>query len=254
MNSFRTLTTVALSIVASVLVTPARPVVAQQRPGIRAQVTPPEGCSITSSVDTEDMFSFTYAQIKALGFAQAGDRASHKTSASGSGTLLSETPDFVGLRQERIYNTCAGFVLSPYTSSKDEGVATVAKYMVFAFEELGKMSDEMLGISMRAGFPDNNAGPTARLQLSDWSGRRQKILRNMTDAVNLSLSLLIRTNAEGQPTNMILTHEQRNSLLGFLDFKFPSLGDREKVEHSGDFVKQAALIRSFLAGNDRSDN
>ncbi len=251
MKVLRVLTIFVL--VAYVLMTPAGQAVAQQRPGIRAQINAPEGCSIEGKVDTEDMFSFISSQIQALSFARAGERASFQTSAAGGDAPFSQVPNFVGLRQERIDNTCASFILSPYTSSKTQSMATVAKYLVFAYDQLAQMSDEMLGITLRESFP-NDIGLSARVELSDWSARRQEILKNMTDAVNLSLSLLIRTNADGQPGNMILTQEQRNSLLDFLNLKFPSLGERDKVAPSGDFVKQATLIRSFLSGNDKPVN
>ncbi len=231
------------------LLTPARQALGQQRPGIRAQISAPEGCGISGKVDTEDMFYFIRTQIQALSFARAGERASFHTSPAGADTPMSQVPNFAGLREERIDNTCAGFLLSPYTGSKIEGVATAAKYLVFAYDKLAKMSDEMLGINMREGF-SNGAG-SARVQLSDWSARRQEILRNMTDAVNLSLSLLIRDDAEGKPTELILSPEERHSLLGYLNSLFPVGENTGAIGYSGDFTKQAALIRSFLSGGYR---
>ncbi len=235
--------------VAYVLLTPARQAVAQQRQGIRAQINAPEGCGISGQVDTEDMFYFIRTQIQALSFARAGERASHHTSPAGADTPISLVPNFVGLREERIDNTCAGFLLSPYTDSKIEGVATAAKYLVFAYDKLAKMSDEMLGINMREAF-SNSAG-SARVQLSDWSARRQEILRNMTDTVNLSLSLLIRNDAEGNPSELILSPEERHSLLAYLNSLFPVGENTGAIGYSGDFTKQAALIRSFLSGGFR---
>ena len=252
MSPFRILTIIGVSVVVYVLLAPARQAVAQERPGIRAQVTAPEGCSISAPVNTEDMFYFIRTQIQALSFARAGERASFHTSPAGAGTPISQVPNFVGLRQERIDNTCAGFLLSPYTDSKSEGVATAAKYLVFAYDKLAKMSDEMLGINMREGL-SNSAG-SARVQLSDWSARRQEILKNMIDAVNLSLSLLIRNDAEGKPSELILGPEERHSLLGYLNSQFPVVDRTEAIGYSGDFTKQAALIRSFLSGGFKLGN
>ncbi|HYK92312.1 MAG TPA: hypothetical protein VE398_26360 [Acidobacteriota bacterium] len=248
MHSFRLLTIVALSVV---VLAPARTGVAQQRPGIRAQVIAPEGCSISGPVDTEDMYYFISTQIQALSFARAGERAGFRTSAAGGDTPLRQVPNFAGLKEERIDNTCAGFLLSPYASSKIEGVATVAKYLVFAYDELAKMSDEMLGITLRGAY----AGPSTRVvELSNWNRRRQEILSNMTDAVNLSLSLLIRTDAEGKPSDLILSREERHSLLSYLNSEFPVGGNPGAIGYSGDFVKQAAMIRSFLSGGYKFGN
>ncbi len=232
--------------VAGVLIIPAGQAVAQQRPGIRAQINAPEGCGISGQVDTEDMFYFIRTQIQSLSFARAGERASFQTSAAGEGTPLSQVPNFVGLRQERIDNTCASFLLSPYTASKIEGVATVAKYLVFAYDQLAKMSDEMLGIALREGL--TNGAESTRVELSNWSSRREEILKNMTDAVNLSLSLLIRTDADGKPSGIILGPEERHSLLAYLNSLFPVGENTGAIGYSEDFTKQAALIRSFLSG------
>ncbi len=245
MRLVRTFTTCTLFLVVYLLLISAGQAVAQQRPGIRAQITAPEGCSISDPVDTENLFNFIATQIQALSFAQAGERASRHTSPAGEGAPLSLVPNFAGLRENRIDNTCAGFILSPYANSKNEGVAAAAKYLVIAYQDLANMSDEMLGISLRQRFL-NNPGSTL-FQLSDWGSRRQEILKNMTVAVNLSLLLLNRTNAEGKP-DMILSVEERHSLLDYLNSKFPVTGDPGTIGHSGDFVKQAALIRSFLSG------
>ncbi len=240
MISFRFLTISALSALVYILLTPGRQAVAQQRPGIRAQVIAPDGCSISDPVDTEDMFSFIRTEIQALSFARAGERASFRPAPAGvSGP--SGAPNFLGLREERIDNTCASFILSPYTGSKIEGVKTVADYLVSAYDELAKQSDEMLGIKMRGGF---STGQSALIDLTKWNARRQEILKNMTDAVNLSLLLLIRKGGEGESSQIILGQEERHSLLTYLDSLFPVTG---AIGNSVDFTKQAALIRSFLS-------
>ncbi len=244
MKVLRVLTICVL--VTGVLIILAGQAVAQQRPGIRAQVIAPEGCSISGKVDTEDMYNFITTQIQALSFARAGERASFHTSPMGEGSPLSQVPNFAGLRQERIDNTCAGFILSPYTGSKIQSMATVAKYLVFAYDQLAKMSDEMLGITLRESF-SSATDLSARVELSNWNARRQGILKNMTDAVNLSLSLLIRTDADGK-TSDILGPEERHSLLTYLNSQFPVGGGPGTIGYSDDFVKQAALIRSFLSG------
>ncbi len=245
MKALRVWQVFVLLLAACVLITPAAQAVAQTRPGINAQITAPEGCSISDPVDTENMFTFTMAQIHALSFAREGERASLQTRPAGGGSQSSLVPNFVGLRQERIDTTCAGFLLTPYTNSKIESMATVAKYLVFAYQELSKMSDEMLGINLRSAYP-SSTGPSERIELAKWSGKRQEILNNMTDALNVSLSLLIRPGGEGQPGILILTPEERRSLLDYLDSQFPATAGQGATGRAGDFAKQAALIRSFL--------
>ncbi len=248
MKPFHVVTILRLLFLNFVLVAPAGLVLAQQRPGIHALVTPPEGCTITESVDKEDLYAFTRAEIQALSFARAGERV-NLALAAGGGDPVNKMANITDLRQERIDNTCAGFILSPYTGSKIESVATVAKYLVFAYQELSKMSDEMLGITLRQALPGTDGAPA---QLSDWRDRRQSILRNMTDALNLSLSLLIdhsHTNPQGELNHMILTRAQKSSLLEYLNSRFPTLGGQESASHSGDFAAQATMIQAFLAGN-----
>ncbi len=241
---FRILTISTLTVVIFVLLAPARQAVAQQRPGIRAQIIAPEGCSISDPVDTENVFNFIATQIQALSFARAGERARLHSFQAGMGTPNSQVPNFVGLREERIDNTCAGFILSPYSGSKIVGVATAAKTLVSGYQELAKMPDEMLGIALREAYPAGSGSPTR----ADLSNRRQEILRRISDAVNSSLLLLIHTDAEGKPSDL-LGPEERHSLLTFLDSRFPVRG---AVGYSGDFFsEQAGLIRSFLSGGNR---
>jgi len=62
------------------------------------------------------------------------------------------------------------------------------------------------------------------------------------------------TDSEVNPDHMILTKSQRDSLLDYLRSKFPSLATEKETAQSGDFVQQAILIRSFLAGKYKSAN
>ena len=243
--------TLAISVLMSaciLTVTPANEAFSQVRPGIHTFVTPPEGCSYSEQVETENVYSFTRAQIQALSFARAGERASLRALAGGDALVDQLAKTIADLRQAQIEVTCAGFILSPYAGSKNESIATAAKYLSFAYEELGKMSNEMLGITMQASM-QRKVGGSTRVQLSDLRDRRQEIMRNMTDALNVSLSLLVdrsHTDSEGKPDRLILTREQRISLRDYLHSQFPTLSDEKPAEPSDDFIKQAALIRSYL--------
>ncbi|HYK90201.1 MAG TPA: hypothetical protein VE398_15605 [Acidobacteriota bacterium] len=250
MEAGRTLGIRAPLLIAFVIAISAGTVCAQQRPGIRPFVTPPEGCSYSGSPETENLYSFTMAQIQALSFARAGERASLSALAGGDVLTGQIAKTIADLRQAQIQDTCAGFILSPYSNSKNENVATAAKYLAYAYDQLGKMTNEMLGIAMQASMQSRSWAPTA--QLSELKQKRQGIIQNMTDALNLSLSLLLdqnHTDPEGKPDLLILTRDQRTSLMDFLRLKFPTLSDEKGSGHSDDFIKQAAVIQSFLAGN-----
>ncbi len=221
----------------------------QQRPGIRPFVTPLEGCSVSDPVETENLYSFTMAQIQALSFARAGERATHGALAGGNSLIEQMPKTMADLRQAQIEDTCAGFVLTPYAGSKNENIATAAKYLAFAYDELGKMTNEMLGITMQSSL---RGSVSTRPQLLKLKDKRQEIIQNMNEALNLSLSLLIdqkHTDAQGRPDRLILTHEQKISLTDYLHSRFPTLSDETSIGHSDDFIKQAALIQSFLSGN-----
>lgn len=221
---------------------------AQTRPGIRPFVKTPEGCSYSEPVETENLYTFTRTQIQALAFAQAGEGGGLRALAGGEALFEQMAKTMTDLRQAQIDDTCAGFILSPYADSKNKSIATTAKYLAFAYGELGKMTNEMMGIAMRASMQRKSGGASTRSQLSDLRGRRQEILKNMADALNLSLSLLVdqsHTDAEGKPDRLILTHTQKISLLDYLHSRFPTLS-YEKATGYSDFITQAALIESFL--------
>ena len=248
---WRIVTVSASFLVGYALVAPGRIALAQQRPGIRAIVTPPEGCSVSELAQPEDLYSFIMAEIQALSFARAGERASRWALAGGNDPVDQMAKTMTDLRQAQIEDTCAGFVLSPYTGSKNQNVATASRYLAFAYEELGKMTNDMLGITMQSSI-HRNAGNSTRYQLSELKKKRDEIIRNMNDAVNVSLSLLLdpsHRDQDGKPDLLILTRAQRIALMDYLHSQFPSLADKKIVEPSDDFTKQAALIQSFMAGN-----
>jgi len=224
---------------------------AQTRPGIRPFVTPPEGCQVTEPVESENIHSFLKVQIQALSLAQRGERANIKMMETKGGAPFDEVDKTIaGLREELIENTCASFVVSDFKDSQDSTIATIAKSLAYDYDELGEMSNQMLGINLQKSLQRLNRTSPQR-QLSELMGKREEILRNMIEALNLSLGLLIdddRTNAEGKPDHLILSHAQVKDLLEYLYVRFPALKESQEVVPSGDFVKQAASIQAFLTG------
>jgi len=229
-----------------------RGALAQVRPGVRAFVTAPEGCSIVDPVPTEDLFSFINAQIQSLSFARKGERVDQEVldGAYGQpGDRMGRA--FVGLKQERIHNSCASFLVSPYAGSKNERTAAAAKVLTEGYDELSKMTDQMLKINMLETMQRKTGGSTY-IELSRMMKRRQELVEKMTDALIDSLAQLIdprRMDADGNPDHLILTREQRDALLDSLHSEFPNLELERTSKRSGDFVKHAALIQLFLSGN-----
>ncbi len=224
---------------------------AQTRPGIRPFVKPPEGCYVPDLVDTGDIYSFLKAQIQALSLAHSGEQANIKMLETKGGASSGEVDKTIaGLREELIENTCASFVVSDFKDSDDSDIATIAKSLADDYDKLGKMSNEMLGINLQKSLQNMN-WPSPQRQLSDLMKRRQAILRNIADVLNTSLGLLVdnvRTNAEGKPDHLILSHEQMKDLLDDLHIRFPSLKNSQGTAPLGDFTRQAASIQAFLTG------
>lgn len=225
---------------------------AQTRPGIHPFVTPPEGCYVSDAVQPEDVYSFLRVQILALSLAHRGERANSamlETTGGASYEKIDKT--IAGLREELTENTCASFVVSYYIGSKDSNIDTIAKVLASAYDDFGKMSNEMLGISLQESLRDVNR---SQRQLSILLEKRQATLRDMKDALNLTLGLLIdygHTNTEGKPDHLILSRAQIRGLLDFLYARFPALKDSQGATASGDFAKQAALIKVFLSSGYR---
>jgi hypothetical protein len=224
---------------------------AQERPGIRPFVNVPEGCYIADPVDTESLYSFLKVQIQALSFAKAGEKANREMLTASDGPPVERIPKVIaGLRQERIEDTCAGFVISSYAGSKNETVSAVAKVLAFAYDDMAKMTNQMLRLTLedtRKRTPDIM---TAKA-LSDLKDKRQELLQRTTEALNISLSLLVdatRTNPDGNPDHIILSLKERDELLDYLHAQFPNLTNEQASGSSDEFVQQAALIQSFLSG------
>jgi hypothetical protein len=226
---------------------------AQQRPGIRMFVTPPEGCYVAGAVDPDNLYLFTKMQVQALWLARNGERENMDVLTAGSEMPMNQVPRLIrGLREDRIESTCAAYVVQAYTLSKNDGVATIAKFLVSSYQELSGMNDQMLEIILQ-GTADKSLAAT-RGRLSAWNAKRKDIVKHMTESVGFSLALLIdgnRRNAEGEPDHLILTRAQRDDLVNDLNNKFPLLKNQEKTEHASDFMPQAALFRSFLLGKYR---
>ncbi len=225
---------------------------AQTRPGIRPFVKPPEGCYLSDPVQPEDIYSFLRVQILALSLADRGERANGKMLETTGGAPFEEIDKTIaGLREELTENICASFVLSYYIGSKKGDIDTLAKVLASAYDDFGKMSNEMLGINLQKSLQDANR---SQRQLSMLLEKRQEILSDMRDALNLTLGLLIdnsRTNAAGKPDRLILNGAQIGGLLDYLYTRFPALKDSQGATASGDFAKQAALIRVFLSSGYR---
>lgn len=223
----------------------------QTRPGVNAFVKAPEGCSYIDPFDPNDLYAFTKTQIQALSLARAGELGT--LNRKNPGKPSTATLDrFANLREERIGHTCAGFIISPYTKSRNIRAAAVAKSLVAAYGELQKMTDEKFGLAIQEDVK-THFGPPVQTRLAELDKRRQGVLREMNNALTIYLKLLAdesQTDAEGKPGRNIFTHDQRISLRDFIQSQFPSLlvSDRLGTEPSDELTRQAAQIRSFLAG------
>jgi hypothetical protein len=116
------------------------------------------------------------------------------------------------------------------------------------------MTDQMLKITLQAAR-QRRIGGSSGLEFSKLKDERQEILGKMSEALNISLSLLIdgsRTDSEGKPDHMILSRAQTEALLNYLHSQFPTLKNEQTGERSGDFIGQAALIQAFLSGKYKS--
>ena len=226
----------------------------QTRPGIRPFVTPPEDCYVSDPVETENIYYFLRVQVLALSLAQRGARANSAMLQTKGGAPLDEMDKAIaGMRQERILNTCASFVVSYYVDSKIPGMAKTAKFLAHAYDQFGEMSNQMLGISLQKSL-SGATGPSPQLQFSRLLEKRQETLRNMTDALKVCLELLIdkrRTDTEGKPDHLILNKAEVTDLLDYIYVRFPTLKGNHGGEGPGDFTEQAASIQAFLGSGYR---
>ncbi len=219
--------------------------------------TPPDGCVVYGTAEPEDLYSFTRDQIQALGLAHAGELANARvlTSVKTLPPVQQVDKTVLGLKEERKGNTCAAFILGDYTGSKNETIATAAKLLVLSYQELGTMSNEMLGIVLQ-GATWKGAGGSIPDQLAHWKSKRQEILRGMTYALQASLSLLVEQSsgsAAGEAADrLVLSNPQRIAILDYLHSRFPALTHEGLSEASSDFTKQAALIQSFLTSKNQT--
>ncbi len=253
MRTLRSLTISMLPLLVNTILMLGQPGrgLAQERPGIRPFVNVPEGCSIADPVDTESLSSFLKVQIQALAFAQEGQKANREMLIASDVPPAERIPKVIaGLRQERIEDTCASFIISSYSESKNETVSAVAKVLSFAYNDMAKMTNQMLKLNMEDSTKRTPDILSAKA-LSELKDRRRELLQRITEALNISLSLLVdgtRSNADGKPDHIILSREERDQLLDYLHARFPNLANEQAGGNPGDFVQQAVLIQSFLSG------
>jgi hypothetical protein len=230
---------------------------AQERQGVRPNVNTPEDCYVIEAVEPENIYSFLRAQIQALSLAQKGEWANIKMlETEGGAPALEVDQTITGLREERIRNACAAFVVADYVNSENPNIAANARILADGYDELGKMSNQMLGINLQK-FLRRNIGPSPQRQFSALIEKRRMIIKNMTEALNMSLKSLIdesRTNEEGKPGHLILDRDQVENLLDYLDVRFPRLKDSQGARPSGNFIKQAVSIQAFLTSGSSAAN
>ncbi len=223
---------------------------AQQRPGIRPFVKPPEDCYLLDPAEPENPYAFLRAEIQTLSLAQRGEQANARMLKTPGGASLDDMDKAInGLREERIENTCASFVISYYNHSKDPAIAAIAGDLISSYNALGKMSDELLGIHLQKTIRKIN-GPSPQKQFADLMAKRQALLRSVANQINLSLGMLVddnRANEQGEFDHLILRKVEIRNLTNYLYTQFPSLKDSPRTLPSGDFGRLAANIRDFLA-------
>ena len=251
MEANRISTTSVLLLTCLILVIGSGQASAQRRPNVQPFVNIPEGCYFTEQPDLDSLYTFTKTQIQALSMARRGEVANLDVLASKEDLPLNEMSEMItGMREERIQNTCAAFIMSAFGDSKNETAAMAAKVLALSYQQLMDLTDQMLGIVLQG--TRDRTGASTRAVFLQWKLKRQETMNNMTQALNISLSLLVdesRKNADGKPDHLILTRTQRDGLLNYLTSKFPSLEKEKKIKHSGDFMEQVLLIQSFLTGN-----
>jgi hypothetical protein len=224
---------------------------AQERPGVQMFVNAPEGCYVVEPVEAENIYSFIKAQIQALALAQKGERAIVRTlNSNGSSPLEDKT--ITDLRKDRVANACASFVVSYYSKSKVPSMAAIGQFLAYAYDELGKMDNQLLGINLQKSLR-KVIGTSPQRQFVDLMDKREKLLKGMADAQNLTLLLLIdenRQNEEGKSDHLILRKAEITDILDYLSTEFPAL-EGKGTAPSENFTKQAALIKTFLTGSYR---
>ncbi len=254
MRTLRSLSVSMLPLLVCTMLGQAGRGIAQERPGIRPFVNVPDGCSVQDPVDTERLYSFVKVQIQALSFARDGEKANRDMLTASDLPPVERIPKVIaGLRQERIEDTCASFIVSSYTGSKNETVSAVAKVLAFAYEDLANMTNQMLKFSLEDARKPTPDILTAKA-LSELKDRRQELLQRTAEALTISLSLLVdgtRTSPDGKPDHLILSLAERDELLEYLHAQFPNLANERASGISDAFVQQAALIQSFLSGKYR---
>jgi hypothetical protein len=226
--------------------------IAQQRAGVRPNANAPEGCYIVGPLESESVYSFVMAQIQALSLAHRGESANLKMLES-QGDIPFDDKTITNLREDRLDNFCASFIISQYIDSKQPAIAAIAKSLASEYDEFGEMSNQMLGVNLKMFLRTTNS-LSPRRQFSLLMENRRKVLQRMTGDITLSLSLLIdedRTDADGKPHHLILKKAGLMDLLYFLHTRFPALKDSQGTVHSGDFFKQAVSIEAFLTGSYR---
>jgi hypothetical protein len=230
---------------------------AQQRQGVRPIVNAPEGCYVVEPVDPDNLYFFMRAQIQALSLARKGERANSKMLETKGGAPAVEADQaIIGLREERIRNTCSSFIVSYYVSSNNPAIAESARLLTRGYDDLGKMSDQMLGINLQK-FIKKAIGSSPQRQLSTLMDKRQETINTMAAALIYTLKMFIdesRTNAEGKPDHLLFDKDAVAALLEYLRDRFPELKNNKGVKPASEFLKEAALIELFLTSGFKAAN
>ena len=224
---------------------------AQERPGIHSFVNIPEACYLTEPVQPESVYSFTKVQIQALWLARKGEESIRDILSSGQDLPDDEPARLItGLRTERIQTTCASFVISAFAKSGDKNIAAAAQSIALGYQQLTRMTDEMLPSVIYAGVESMHDPVQAKF--SDWVKRHQETVAGLTESLYLSLSFLVdptRVDSGGKLDHLILTAAERKSLLDDLNSKFPSLQKDKAKPRPGGILGQASLIYTLLTGS-----
>jgi hypothetical protein len=148
---------------------------------------------------------------------------------------------------------CAKHSLRPFIGkSSDENMKTTAEFMMIVYDAHISINDQMIDVYKKM----DNLGPELMDKISTLQVERSQRWADLVKPTAMALIMIVdtkRTDISNKTTRLVITKDEKQSLMNFIDDHFPELKDGTPKEKWTDPAKTAEMYFKIFEGRKCSD-
>jgi hypothetical protein len=212
-------------------------------------------CSVIVA-EPQTPYGFAKAALVSLWYAKtAANRADEiRQAANDSTNMFSLVTGLMRVTKTATNDfLCARHSLRPFIGKNgNEDIRTAADFMMLVYSGHIAINDQMLELYKNLG----ELGPALADKISTLQVERDKRWSDLVPATSMALLMMVDTKRTDEPektTRLVITKEQKQSLLKFIDGHFPEFKDGTPREKWSDPSKTAEMYFKVFEGRKCAD-